>query len=116
MAAFTVPNFIPGVGVSVLPADAPVTKDWVVQFLTKLGNASPGVVGDVKEGTLADGKTKAYTCQIKYVSATGYEILGYALFADKGSDRINVRYYTIDSFEPYNQKLASEMVNTLTFK
>jgi len=115
VASFTVPNFIPGVGASVFPADAPVTKDWAVKALTSLGNADSKVVGDVTEGTLADGTTKAYTCQIKYTSATGYEVLGYMLVADKGSDRITVRYYTIDAFEPYNAKLASEIVHTLRF-
>jgi hypothetical protein len=80
-----------------------------------LKSTSPKLKSAIKEETLADG-TKAYTYKANYISATGYDVLAYVLDADKGGKRIRINVFTIDAFEPYNEKLASEIAHTVTFK
>jgi branched-chain amino acid transport system substrate-binding protein len=115
LAAFGVSGFVPGVVCYAFTADAPESKEWIVKSFKSTGNTMPKVTSDIKEETLADG-TKAYTYTASYISATGYEIASYCLDADKGDKRIRVNVFTIDSFEPYNGPLASEIAHTLTFK
>lgn len=115
LAGFTVPHFIPGVIVAAFPADEPVTKAWVVKANTLLKNSATKVVSDIKVVTLGNGTTIAYTYKIQYITSTGYEAVAYCLDADKGSNRIHVWVFTIDVFMPYDEKLFSEIVNTLRF-
>ncbi len=115
LAAFGVAAFVPGVVLYAYDADAPESADWIVASLKKTGNIDPKVKSDIKEETLAGG-TKAYTFKAAYISATGYDIISYVLDADKDGKRIRVNIFTIDAFAPYDEKLASEIAHTLTFK
>jgi hypothetical protein len=115
LAAFGVAAFVPGVVVYAYDADAPESADWIVASLKKVGNITPKVLSDIKEETLADG-TKAYTFKAGYLSASGYDIISYVIDADKAGKRIRANVFTIDAFAPYDEKLASEVAHTLTFK
>jgi branched-chain amino acid transport system substrate-binding protein len=115
LAAFGVPNFIPGVTIAAFTPPYPDTKDGIIQSLKDMKNDSPKVLSDIKEETLADGST-AYTFKAGYVSSTGYEIQAYVLQTVKGDTQIRVTVYTIDAFSPYDETLFSEIAHTLTFK
>ena len=115
LAAFGVEGYVPGVVTYSFAADAPESKEWVVKSFKSTGNTMPKVTSDIKEETLAGG-TKAYTYTASYISATGYEVTSYVLDADRGDKRIRVNVFTIETFEPYNEALATEIAHTLTFK
>jgi len=78
-------------------------------------NQSPKLLSDIKEETLADG-TKGYTYKAYYISASGYETTAYVLDTVRDGKQFRVYTFTIDSFAPYDEKLSSEIVHTLTFK
>jgi|GEM_PF-426212 len=115
VAMFGIPTSVPVVGVAVFDADAPVSEDWIIESTKKLGHKDPKVKSDIKEETLAGG-IKAYTCQLGYITATGYEAVGYFLMADKDGKRIRLGVVTVEGFSPYDEKLFSEIAHTLTFK
>jgi hypothetical protein len=114
LAAFGVEAYVPGVVCHAFPADKPESQEWIVKSFKSTGNTKPKVTSDIKEITLSDG-TKAYTYKAKYISATGYEVISYCIDADRGDKRIRVNVFTIDSFEHYNEALASEIAHTLRF-
>ena len=115
LAAFGVPAFVPGVTICIYDADEPLSADWLVAAVTAEGNENAEVLSPLTETTLADG-TPATECQLGYLSATGYDILSYALCADKDGKRVRVTIFTIDMFSPYDEALFSEIAHTLTFE
>jgi hypothetical protein len=116
LAAFGIPAFVPGVVINLFDADAdvPMSSDWIVESFEKLRNSSPKVISPLTETTLADG-TKATTYKVKFISVTNYEITAYCLDADKSGKRIRVMPWTVEAFEPYDEKLFSEIAHTLRF-
>ena len=115
LAAFGVSAFVPGVVTYEFDTPYPETKEGIVQSFTDLKNTMPKLLSDIKEETLPDG-TKGYTYKAYYISATGYEINSYCLDTVRDGKQFRVNLFTIDSFEPYNEKLYSEIAHTLTFK
>jgi len=115
LAAFGVSAFVPGVIAVEFDTPYPETKEGIVQSYTDMKNQSPKLLSDVTEGTLADG-TKAWTCKVYYISASGYETTAYVLDTVRDGKQFRVYTFTIDAFAPYDQKLSSEIVHTLTFK
>jgi len=114
LAAFQVENYVPGVVCMVYDKPEAVTKEWIVESFKLTGNTMPKVTSDIKEETLSDG-SKAYTYKAEYTSVTNYKITVYCIDAIKGDNLIRIDVYTIDSFEPYNEALASEIAHTLRF-
>ena len=115
LAAFGVSGFVPGVIAVEFDTPYPETKEGVVQSYTDMKNQSPKLLSDIKEETLADG-TKGYTYKAYYISASGYESTAYVLDTVRDGKQFRVYTFTIDSFAPYDEKLSSEIVHTLTFK
>jgi branched-chain amino acid transport system substrate-binding protein len=112
--AFSVPNFIPGVVVLKFDADAPESKDWILQSYGLMKAQDPKVKSDITEET-SDGN-KAYTYNMNYISSTGYEIMAYNMDVDKGDKRYRISVYTIDAFSPYDGALFSEIAHTFKVK
>jgi branched-chain amino acid transport system substrate-binding protein len=110
--------FVPVMYVSRFDATGTVDEAAIKDMLAKSSQGDPKVTSALKEVTLADG-TKAITCDVKYLSATGYDCLGQAMVADKNGNRIFVGIHTVEAFAPYDAptgKLFSEILNSLTFK
>ena len=114
VAAFGVPNFVPGIVIRVIDADKPVTADWLVVSYEGQGNESAKVVSPLTQTTLADGTT-ATVCKMNYVSATGYPMVAFDLEADKGGERIRIIVWTIQEYFPYDEAKFSEIAHTLRF-
>jgi hypothetical protein len=115
VAIFGVSDSVPVVSLGLFDADAPVSKDWIIESFKKGGYTGPKVLSDIKEETLAGG-IKAYTYKVSYFTADGAELVAYQLSADKDGKRFRVTVATVDAFVPYNEKLFSEIAHTLTFK
>jgi len=110
--------YVPVMYVSQFDATGPVDAAAIVDMLKKSSQGDPKVKSDLKEVTLSDG-TKAITCDVQYLSATGYDCKGQALVADKGGKRILVGVHTVEAFLPYDAAIAaqfSEILNSFTFK
>jgi len=114
VAAFGVPAFIPGVSVSVRDADAPLTAEWIAKANEAEGNTKNKITSGPTETTLADG-TKASQYEGTFTTSQGYDIITFAVSADKGGKRIRATVWTIDAFSPYDEALFSEIAHTLTF-
>ena len=115
VAAFTVSAFVPGLVMIAFDADAPEDVAWIKSSVIKIKGDMPKVMGDITPVKLADG-SQAYTYHIGYVSSSGYEAEGLVKDVDRGAKRIRFMAFTVTSFEPFNQKLYEEILNTVTFK
>ena len=114
VASFSVPGFVPGIGLSVRDADAPMTADWVVAANTDEGNTNVKVTSPLTETTLFDG-TPAIQYASKFTSGP-YDIVSFATSTDKNGKRIRATVWTIDAFSPYDETLFSEIARTLSVK
>ena len=95
--------------------DGPEDVAWIKSSVIKIKGDMPKVMGDITPVKLADG-SQAYTYHIGYVSSSGYEAEGLVKDVDRGAKRIRFMAFTVTSFEPFNQKLYEEILNTVTFK
>jgi serine/threonine protein kinase len=118
LAAFDVLNsngrYVPGVTALAFDADAPESNDWIIKSFGLIKDKDFKLVSDIQEETLADG-TKAYTYKVQYDHPSGYKITAYTLDADRDGKRIRIIVYTVEQYEPYNEKLFSEIAHTLAF-
>jgi steroid delta-isomerase-like uncharacterized protein len=115
LAMFGVPSFVPVLGIGAFDADAPVTKDWIIETMEKVGYTNPKITSDIEEEALAGG-IKAYTFKAESIAPNGYGVVAYYLQAEKDGKCIRVGVVTVDTFVPYDEKLFSEIAHTLTFK
>ena len=115
VAVFSVDAFVPGLVMIAFDADAPEDVAWIKSSVIKIKGDMPKVMGDITPVKLADG-SQAYTYHIGYVSSSGYEAEGLVKDVDRGAKRIRFMAFTVTSFEPFNQKLYEEILNTVTFK
>ncbi len=115
VAAFTVSAFVPGLVMIAFDNDGPEDVAWIKSSVIKIKGDMPKVMGDITPVKLADG-SQAYTYKIGYVSSSGYEAEGLVKDVDRGAKRIRFMAFTVTSFEPFNQKLYEEILNTVTFK
>jgi hypothetical protein len=116
VAAFGVSGFVPGVSVSVLDADAPLTAEWIAKANETEGNTKNKITSGPTETTLADG-TKASQYEGKFfATSSGYDIVTFAVSVDKNGKRIRATVWTIDAFSPYDEALFSEIAHTLSVK
>jgi branched-chain amino acid transport system substrate-binding protein len=116
VAEFTVPGFVPGVVAFAFDAKEPESKEWIVSSYKLATATMPKVTSDIKEGTLADGTTKAYYFTSGYVSASGYQISAWCVDADKGGKRIRIQVFSIMDVTPIDEAFASPILQSLTFK
>ena len=115
VASFGVSAFVPGMSISVRDADEPLSVDVIIAAYEDEGNENVEVLSPLTETTLADG-TPATKYKIGYKSASGYNILAFALSVDKDGKRIRAYAWTIDMFSTYDEALFSEIAHTLTFE
>ena len=116
LATFSVEAYVPGIAMLAFDADAPESVDWIKNSIKLIKGTTPRVISKtIKEETTPDG-SKAYTYEIKYFSSLGYEGHGYAMDVDRGTKRLRFQVYTVDEYEPYDEKLFSEIAHTLIFK
>jgi hypothetical protein len=115
VAAFGVSGFVPGVSISVLDADAPLTTEWIAKANEAEGNKNNKITSGPTETTLADG-TKASQYKGTFTTSTGYDIMSFAVSIDKNGKRIRSTVWTIDAFSPYDEALFSEIAHTLSVK
>jgi hypothetical protein len=115
VAAFGIPAFVPGISISVADANAPVTADWIVAQTNSLPDTSKGNVTSGPTPTTLDDGSPAYQYALKY-NYQAFEIMAFGIAADKNGKRIRAFVWTIDTASPYNEKLASDIVHTLSLK
>jgi hypothetical protein len=114
LAAFRVPNFVPGVIIAALDADAAMSEGWIIKSFKDMGIKDLEVLSPLTDTMLSNG-IKAHTYKIGYIIGLGYQASAFCLDADRCDKRIRVMVYTVDAFLPYNESLFSEIVHTLTF-
>jgi serine/threonine protein kinase len=112
LAGFSVVSFVPGVVALAFDADAPETDDWVIKTFRLMNATDPIRISSPITNETLPGGQRAYTYKINYVS-TQFEVTAYVLDADKDGKRIRIEVFTIEQYEPYNEKLFSEIAHTL---
>jgi len=115
LAVFKISGFVPGVAVLAFDADAPESTDWIKSSVSQVGGQSPKLLSPITEGALSDG-SKTYTYILNYIGSTGYETKCLVMDVDRGAKRLRFQVLTIDAFVPYDEKLFSEVLSTVTFK
>jgi serine/threonine protein kinase len=114
LAAFGMEGYLPGVVILVFDADEPESEDWIAKSFELQKSTNLKLVTSIKEESLADG-TKAYNYQVKYISSTGYEAHCLILDTDVDGKRIRLDIFNLDSYEPFDEKLFSQIAHTLQF-